>query len=130
MSFIYQQFNSFLNLGVCKEYSVMAKSKSTTGKQKGAVVRDTATVPATQPVSAGTTQVEAAQPETSKPETRKMEIVRSDAKTNVVPINLEEEIRRRAYELSKERGFQAGREHEDWLNAEREVMQRYHQQSA
>ena len=106
----------------------MAKSKSTTGKQKGTVVP--APVPDAQAITAGTTQVEAAQPEASKPESRKMEIVRSDSKTNVVPINLEEEIRRRAYELSKERGFEAGRENEDWLNAEREVMQRYHQQSA
>jgi hypothetical protein len=46
---------------------------------------------------------------------------------NTVPINLEEEIRRRAYELSAERGFSSGHETEDWLRAEREVKQRYGQ---
>jgi hypothetical protein len=49
------------------------------------------------------------------------------APQNTVPINLEEEIRRRAYELSAERGFSSGSETEDWLRAEREVMQRYNQ---
>lgn len=50
-----------------------------------------------------------------------------DGKTNVVPINLEEEIRRRAYEIFEERGYTAGNEHEDWLRAEREVLARYAQ---
>ena len=50
-----------------------------------------------------------------------------EAKKNVVPINLEEEIRRRAYEISEERGFAPGNEHEDWLRAEREVRARYQQ---
>ncbi len=45
-------------------------------------------------------------------------------------MNLEDEIRRRAYELSKQRGFEAGHETEDWLTAEREVLQRYRQHSA
>jgi Protein of unknown function (DUF2934) len=53
-----------------------------------------------------------------------------ETKTNVVPINLEDEIRRRAYELFEERGCIAGDEHEDWLRAEREVLARYRQQSA
>jgi len=48
----------------------------------------------------------------------------------VVPINLEDEIRRRAYELYQQRGASGGSEAEDWLNAEREVRQRYRQQSA
>ena len=46
---------------------------------------------------------------------------------NAIPINLEDEIRRRAYELYAERGFSSGHEHEDWLRAEREVKQRYGQ---
>jgi Protein of unknown function (DUF2934) len=50
------------------------------------------------------------------PETRK----------NLVPINLEEEIRRRAYEIFVERGSTPGNESEDWLTAEREVRSRYH----
>jgi hypothetical protein len=48
-----------------------------------------------------------------------------------LPLNLEEEIRRRAYELFERRGCIPGYENEDWLVAEREVMARYNlQQSA
>lgn len=46
------------------------------------------------------------------------------------PINVEEEIRRRAYELSEQRGFMPGHEVDDWFMAEREVMARYRQASA
>ncbi len=60
----------------------------------------------------------------------KPEIVKGDSRPNVVPINLEEEIRRLAYLLAERRGFEPGHEAEDWLAAEREVRQRYHQQSA
>jgi hypothetical protein len=43
-----------------------------------------------------------------------------------VPINLEEEIRRRAYELYLQRGATAGGdENQDWLIAEREIRSRY-----
>jgi hypothetical protein len=35
--------------------------------------------------------------------------------------NLEEEIRRRAYELYEERGRQHGRDIDDWVRAEAEV---------
>jgi hypothetical protein len=48
----------------------------------------------------------------------------------VVPINVEDEIRRRAYEIFQQRGHAAGDQAEDWLAAEREVMQRYRQQRA
>ena len=50
-----------------------------------------------------------------------------ELKKNVVPINLEEEIRRRAYEIYEERGGISGDEHGDWLRAEREVLSRYQQ---
>lgn len=56
--------------------------------------------------------------------------VTPEVKKNVIPINLEDEIRRRAYEIFEERGRTPGDEHEDWLRAEREVLARYHQQSA
>lgn len=46
------------------------------------------------------------------------------------PINVEDEIRRRAYELSEQRGFVPGHENDDWFVAEREVMARYRQVSA
>ncbi len=61
---------------------------------------------------------------------RKPEIVKSDSRANLVPINIEEEIRRLAYLYSERRGFEPGHETEDWLAAEQEVRQRYHQQSA
>jgi hypothetical protein len=64
------------------------------------------------------------------PETRKFELHKTEPRKNVVPINVEDEIRRRAYELSQQRGQDTGSPAEDWLAAEREVMQRYRQQRA
>jgi len=51
----------------------------------------------------------------------------AETRRNVVPINLEDEIRHRAYEIFQERGGVSGNEHEDWLRAEREVLARYQQ---
>jgi hypothetical protein len=42
---------------------------------------------------------------------------------NPVP-NVEDEIRRRAYELYEQRGREDGHEVEDWLRAEEEVTQK------
>ena len=61
---------------------------------------------------------------------KKPEVVKTEPRANLVPINLEDEIRRLAYLLSERRGFEAGHEAEDWLAAEREIRQRYHQHSA
>jgi len=44
------------------------------------------------------------------------------------PIDLEAQIRQRAYEIYEERGCTAGNEHEDWVRAEREILARYNQQ--
>lgn len=68
-------------------------------------------------------------------EPRKFEVVRNEPRKNVVPINrtpvnLEDEVRRRAYEIYQQRGGAPGSEMEDWLNAEREVRKRFQQQSA
>lgn len=60
----------------------------------------------------------------------KPEIVKTETRANLLPINMEDEIRRLAYLLSERRGFDPGHEAEDWIAAEREVRQRYHQQSA
>jgi len=62
--------------------------------------------------------------------TAKPEIVKTDTRANLVPINLDDEIRRLAYLLSERRGFEPGHETDDWFTAEREVRQRYHQHSA
>ena len=63
-------------------------------------------------------------------ELRKSETTKTDSRKNLVPINLEDEIRRRAYEIYEQRGAGSGNEAEDWFTAEREVRQRYRQQSA
>jgi Protein of unknown function (DUF2934) len=135
MSFIQQQINSFLNLGACKEYPIMAKKSPVTSKQK-APIADSIPVASNPAVaSPATPAVPVVQPtvtatETRKAEPRKLEIVKNDARKNIVPINLDDEIRQRAYELAERRGFVEGLENEDWLAAEREVLQRYRQQSA
>ena len=66
-------------------------------------------------------------------EIREVRTTVPDARKNIVPINLDEEIRRRAYELWEENGREAGHDQEFWLSAEREVRSRYtaqRQQSA
>jgi hypothetical protein len=60
-----------------------------------------------------------------------LEVHKDGKPSNVVPINLEEEIRRRAYELYLERRATAGGkngsgdENQDWLIAEREIRSRH-----
>jgi hypothetical protein len=44
--------------------------------------------------------------------------------TGAQPQNLEEEIRRRAYELYEEQGREDGQDLNDWLRAEAEIVQR------
>jgi hypothetical protein len=61
--------------------------------------------------------------------TRKPEVVRTESRSNVVPINLEDQIRHLAYLMSERRGFAPGHETEDWLAAEHEVRERYHHQT-
>ncbi len=138
MLFIHQQIQSFLNLGGCKEYSIMAKPRLP--KKNNTDVKETVPVTTSPTPSSDTifspaeavaavTVSETKKAETRKP-ARKPEIVKTEPRANVVPINLEDEIRRFAYLLAERRGFEPGHEAEDWLVAEREVRQRYHQQSA
>jgi hypothetical protein len=129
MSFIRQQINSFLNLGGCKEYLIMAKTKNPGSKAKKSEIT---TVPSSVPVLTESPAVvaEGSRVGATKAEAKKLEVVKSENRATVLPINLEQEIRRRAYELYEKRGFSGGHETEDWLVAEREVLQRYTQQSA
>lgn len=84
-----------------------------------------------QPASTAMTAAETnAVPNSETKRSRKPAIVKTDGRANLVPINLEDEIRRLAYLLSERRGFEPGHETEDWLAAEHEIRQRYHQQSA
>jgi hypothetical protein len=118
------QFDSFLKLGACKEYSIMAKAKTprtNAGKTNGETP-NTSVNPVNPSVTAD-----------ALPEFREIRKTQPDARKNIVPINLEEEIRRRAYELWEQHGRVSGQENEHWLLAEREVRERYraqHQQSA
>jgi Protein of unknown function (DUF2934) len=138
-----EQFDSFLNLGICKEYPNMARSKSTSGgksnrsnpnPQQQPNNSSPANIPDVNAVAAGTTAAEVAAEVKVAPEPRKLGVVRSEPRKNgspnLVPINLEDEIRRRAYELYQQRGTASGSEAEDWLTAEREVKQRYRQQQS
>jgi Protein of unknown function (DUF2934) len=52
----------------------------------------------------------------------------TETRTNGTSADLESEIRLRAYELYEQRGCTPGRENDDWLVAEREVLARYNQQ--
>ena len=114
----------------------MAKAKSNSGSKSNRTSKETnvannpAPIPdlnavATEPVLGDIKPANEA-----RPEPRKFEIRKTEPRKNVVPINLEDEIRRRAYELYLQREPGTGSEAEDWLIAEHEVMQRYHQQSA
>jgi hypothetical protein len=90
------------------------------------VTREASVAPEANPTSEARTALESR----VSSEGRKFEVMKTESRKNVVPINLDDEIRRRAYELYQQRGFGSGSEAEDWLNAEREIRQRYRQQSA
>jgi hypothetical protein len=99
--------------------------------------KETVTTPSSLPsfsdtsTGVGLTEATPANPVTeSRKPARKPEIVKTEARTNLIPINVEDEVRRLAYLLSERRGFEPGHEAEDWLTAEREIRQRYRQQSA
>ena len=52
------------------------------------------------------------------------------AKSNGTQLDLETQIRQRAYQLYEERGCTPGHESEDWIVAEREIVARYNHHSA
>ena len=86
------------------------------------------------PLEASAVAIETSVSGTVSPEpkrtVRQPAIVKSEARATVVPINVDDEIRRLAYLLSERRGFEPGHETDDWLAAEHEVLQRYRQHSA
>ena len=86
------------------------------------------------PVEASAAAIESSVTETFSPElkrsVRQPAIVKGEARATVVPINLDDEIRRLAYLMSERRGFEPGHETDDWLAAEHEVRLRYRQHSA
>jgi hypothetical protein len=104
----------------------MAKAK-TSKKSNGAPVPPIEATPAPIVTAEATPVASPIEPKKTAP---RPTIVRSEARANLIPINVEEEVRKLAYLLSERRNFQPGHEAEDWLAAENEVRQRYHQQSA
>src|SRR5438270_11241393 len=140
MLFLHQPIQSFLELGVCKEYLSMAKPRApkptngnsaVTSTESASTVVLTAepTVPSngiSNAPSNGTTSGNSS----SAKSARKPSIMKAESRPNLFPVNLEDEVRRLAYLLSERRGFEPGHETEDWLTAEREIRLRYHQQSA
>jgi hypothetical protein len=107
-----QQFDSFLNLGICKEYPKMARPKSTSGgkssrsnpnkEQPG--ISSPANIPDMKTAAAATA------PEPKSVEPRKLEMVKTEPREKVVPIN------RAPINLPS--------------TAEREVLQRYQKQQS
>jgi len=79
--------------------------------------------------AASATETETSKKNGAKKTARKPAIVKTEPRANLLPINLDDEIRRLAYLLSERRGFESGHEAEDWLTAEREIRQRYRQPS-
>src|SRR5271157_5603441 len=127
-----EQLDSFINLGICKEYPNMARSKSISGTKTNRTntnpnsttntnkeqigTGNPAQLPDVKAAPAGTTPAELAAPVKIASEPRKLEVVKTDRKVvpiNLLPINLEDEIRRRAYELYLQRGPASGSEAED-----------------
>ncbi|MGB9361256.1 MAG: DUF2934 domain-containing protein, partial [Candidatus Sulfotelmatobacter sp.] len=100
-------------------------------KDQSAVNSNTPSAPEVNAVAAPQPAAIEVRPEAkSTPEPKKFEVLKTEPRKNVVPINLEDEIRRRAYELYQHRDPFSGSEADDWFTAEREVMQRYRQHSA
>jgi len=98
--------------------------KSTPGNGVAPAENTSSTLPGANGNSAAT------EASATKAAMKKPTILKSDSRPNLVPINLEDEIRQIAYLLAERRGFEPGHDAEDWLAAEHEVRQRYHQQSA
>jgi hypothetical protein len=99
----------FLDLGICKEYSMARKTTGTNTTSRSKKIE----------VAPGPAAVQAT-PELDQA-VRKNGEPAKQVLDNLVPIILEEEIRRRAYELYLQRRATGG---ENWLLAEREIRSR------
>jgi hypothetical protein len=111
----------FFELGICKEYRMARKTTGTT-----TINRNKKTEPSTQPAA---TQVASVIPMEVRKNGKPANEAPANVFVNLGSANLEEEIRRRAYELYLERRATAGGdngkgdENQDWLIAEREIRE-------
>ena len=64
------------------------------------------------------------------PAPKTIDVQKKSSSVNLSAVNLEEQIRVRAYQLYEERGYTPGHEAEDWLVAEREVLGRVDDQQS
>ena len=103
----------------------MARSKTRTGSKT--TLNETEATPVAP--SSETLASETASGENGKAKARPR-IMKSAPRPSMVPFSLEEEIRRRAFELYKQRGATCGSETDDWLVAEREILDRYQEHRA
>jgi len=114
----------FLELGVCKEYCMARKTTGNTTRSKKPEI----SVPPAAVQVAPELQTEIRKGKDSRKNSKAANLAPANLSRNV-PVNLEEEIRRRAYELYLERrataGAENGNENQDWLIAESEVLSRY-----
>jgi len=112
----------------------MARSKSNSSgkanRKEQTGVGNPASTPDVKVVGAETAPTESRSEPRMASAPRKLEVLKTEPRKNLLPINIDDEIRRRAYELYLQRGNSSGSESEDWLTAEGEIRQRYHQQSA
>jgi hypothetical protein len=125
----------FLDLGICKEYCMARKTTGNTTvnrRKKTEVPAPPANVQAAPALHEDVhqelrTEVREVRNELRN-EVRKNGTPVNHVPVNLVSINLEEAIRRRAYELYLERrataGSNSGDENQDWLIAEREIRSR------
>ena len=64
------------------------------------------------------------------PAPKTIDVQKKSSSVNLSAVNLEEQIRVRAYQLYEKRGYTPGHEAEDWLVAEREVLGRVDDQQS
>lgn len=93
--------------------------------------KNTGTTPTRSKKTTPTTETPAVQPAPLQvaPEVRHNVTPINFVAKKTTPVDLDEEIRRRAYELFSERKGTAGDPALDWFNAEREIRARYAGQS-
>jgi Protein of unknown function (DUF2934) len=102
-----------LQLTICKEYLMARKTTTGTGTP-----RKKKAVAASQPIVAEEIKAQA-------PVEVPKKVAAAQAPAKKAFVSLDEEIRRRAYELFLQRNGAAGDPNHDWLIAEREVRARH-----
>jgi hypothetical protein len=115
----------FLELGICKEYSMARKTTGNTTTTRSKKV-ETSVQPAVVQGSAEVVNPEVAKEVRRNGKPASGTTAKASASINV---NIEEQIRVRAYELYLERratsGGDMGDQNQDWLVAEREIRSRH-----